>query len=294
MKAASLPLGTLGGIRLKLNLLWVVFIAVWGAAGLFLQVVVVSCSLVAHEFAHGLAARGLGIKLEEIELYPFGGVARIAEQLELEPYVERRLALAGPSANLLLAALAVVLHNRGLYNRELLQFIIESNLVLAIFNLLPAMPLDGGRVLRSYLTPVMGYRAATEQASRSGQILAAVLLVIGLAGGCAGYFNWSLILAALFLFVAASREKNRAVYLFIRSLMAKESELLKKGCLRGEQLVVLEETRLLEIFRLFSPQRYHFILVLDRSQRLQGKIPESSLVKAAVKKGLDIPVKQIL
>ncbi len=289
-----MPLGTLGGVKLKINLLWVVFVVIWGMAGLLPQVAVVCCSLTAHELAHSLAARALGIKVMEIELYPFGGVARIAEQLELEPFVERRLSLAGPSANLVLAALAVMLYNRGLYNRELWQFVIESNLVLAVFNLLPAMPLDGGRVLRSYLAPVMGYRAATEQAARAGQFLAAAMLVAGLAGGDAGYLNWSVMLAGLFLFVAASRERSQAVYTFIRSLMVKESELLKKGCLRGEQLVVLEETRLLEIFRLFSPQRYHFILILDRSQRLQGEISESTLVNAAVKNGLDIPVKQLL
>ncbi len=291
---ASLPLGTLGGIRLKLNLLWVVFVFIWGAAGLLPQLAIVICSLAVHELAHILVARTLGIKMTEIELYPFGGVSRISEQLELEPFVERRLSLAGPSANLVLAALAVMLHNRGLCNRELLQFVIESNLVLAIFNLLPAMPLDGGRVLRSYLAPVMGYRKATEKAARVGQFLAATMLASGLIGVYTGCFNWSLMLAGLFLFVASSRERGQAVYTFIRSLMSKESELLKKGCLRGEQLVVLEETRLLEIFRLFSPQRYHFILILDRSQRLRGEISESTLVKAALTKGLDIPVKQIL
>jgi len=284
----------MGRIKLKLNLMWVIFAVIWGMAGLLPQVAVVCCSLAVHELAHCLAARALGIRVTEIELYPFGGVARIAEQLELEPFIERRLSLSGPSANLLLAALAIVIHNRDLYNRELLQFVIESNLVLALFNLLPAMPLDGGRVLRSYLAPVMGYRAATEQAARAGQVLAIVMLVAGLAGGCKGHFNWSLVLVALFLYVAACRERGQAVYSFIRSLMAKESELLKKGCLRGEQLVVLEETRLLEIFRLFSPQRYHFILVVDRSLRPRGEISESTLVKAALKKGLNTPVKQIL
>ncbi|NMA92284.1 MAG: peptidase M50 [Firmicutes bacterium] len=289
-----MPLGSIGGVKLRLSLLWVVFIALWGLAGFLPRVALVCGFLAVHELAHGLAARLLGVKVAEVELYPFGGVARIAEQLELEPYVERRIALAGPAANLLLAALAVMFHNRGLGPRDWLQFMIESNLVLALFNLLPALPLDGGRVLRSYLAPLVGYRAASRQAARVGQFLAVALLLVGLATGYGGHFNWSLMVAALFLFVAASRERSQAVYQFIRSLVGKESELLKKGCLRGEQLVVLEETRLLEIFRLFSPQRYHFILVLDRSQRLRGKISESTLVKAALREGLNIPVKRVL
>ena len=232
--------------------------------------------------------------MKEVELFPFGGVARIDEQLELEPLVERRLALAGPVANLILAALAVPFYNRCPLNREIIVYLIEVNLFLAFFNLLPALPLDGGRILRSYLLPRLGYRVATETAARAGQGLALFMFAAGLIGACCGALNWSLMPVAIFVFVAATREKQQAVYAFLRSLASKENELLQKGCLRGEQLVALEGTKLLEIFRLFTPHRYHFIHILDRSRERVGEVSESSLVRIALQKGVDIPVKQVL
>ena len=226
--------------------------------------------------------------------YPFGGIAKIDEQLELEPYVERRLAWAGPAANLALAGLGIILYARIDHGENLLLFFIQANLTLAAFNLLPALPLDGGRILRAYLTPHRGFRAATEQAALLGQILAVLLFTAGLAGFLHNYFNLSLLVVAVFLFIAATKEKQQAVYTFLRSLGAKEHQLFKHGALRGAQLIVLEETRLIDVFRLFLPQRYHFIRVMDRTQHCHAELTEASLIRAAMQKGLDIPIKKIL
>lgn len=290
----KLPLGSLWGIRISLNPLLVVFVIGWGFLGTLSGALLIFLVVLAHELAHSLAARALGVNVKEVELYPFGGVARIEEQLELEPYVERRLALAGPAVNMALAGGAVILFNRAIGGADLLRFFIELNLTMAFFNLLPALPLDGGRLLRSYISPLCGYRAATEHAARSGQVIAVLLFIAGAAGWQMGRINWSLLPVAIFLFAAATREKRQAIYAFLRSLPAKEYELQKKGCLRGEQLVALEETRLLDIFRLFSPHRYHFVRVISRSRRESREISESSLVRAAIKEGVNIPIKKVL
>ncbi|MEW5785828.1 MAG: site-2 protease family protein [Bacillota bacterium] len=289
-----MPLGSLWGIRIRLNPLFLLFAVLWFIAGAPLELLLICLSVLLHEFAHGLAGRALGLQVKEVELYPFGGVARIEAQLELEPQTERWLAWAGPSFNLALAGAAVVLYARSFPGSTLLLFLIQANLVLAIFNLLPALPLDGGRILRSYLAPLIGYRKATEQAARLGQGLAALLLLVGIIGQLRGDFSVSLILVGIFLFFAAAREKKQAVYAFLRALGAKERSLGERGGLRGELLVVLEETRLLEVFRLFSPQRYHFVRVMDRANRVSGEITESSLIRAAMQKGLEIPIKKIL
>lgn len=173
-------------------------------------------------------------------------------------------------------------------------YFIEVNLLLAFFNLLPALPLDGGRILRSYLAPRWGYRAATEAAARAGQGLAALLFAAGLIGSWYGAVNWSVMPVAVFVFIAATREKRQAVYAFLRSLAAKERELAQRGCLRGEHLVALEETKLLEIFRFFTPQRYHFIRILDRSRGRVGEVSETALVRTALQEGVDVPVKRAL
>jgi len=250
--------------------------------------------VLAHELAHGLVGKAMGLKVSEIEFYPFGGVARIEELLELEPFLERRLAWAGPAANLALAAAAVVVYSRFFPGSEPLLFFIRSNLILAFFNLLPALPLDGGRILRATLAPLLGYRAATEKASLMGQLAALLLCGSGIYLWNRGSIGLSMILVGVFLFFAATREKQRAAFFFLRSLGVKEREMLKRGGLKGEQIVVLEETRLVDVFRLFSPQRYHMVRVMNRSQQLHGEITETALIRAAIDQGLDIPIKKIL
>jgi stage IV sporulation protein FB len=289
-----LPLGSLFGIRIRLHPLFLCLALFCFIIGSGLEFALICLIILWHEFAHGFIGRRLGLHIAEIELYPFGGIAKIDEQLELEPYVERRLAWAGPAANLALAGLGIILYARIDHGENLFLFFIQANLTLAAFNLLPALPLDGGRILRAYLTPHRGFRAATEQAALLGQILAVLLFTAGLAGFLHNYFNLSLLVVAVFLFIAATKEKQQAVYTFLRSLGAKEHQLFKHGALRGAQLIVLEETRLIDVFRLFLPQRYHFIRVMDRTQHCHAELTEASLIRAAMQKGLDIPIKKIL
>ena len=287
-------LGSIFGIKVRLNPLFIaaaLFCFVSGTGPEFLLICLI---VLLHELAHGFTGRLLGLAFKEIELYPFGGVARMEEQLELEPYIEKRLAWAGPALNLALAGLGMVAYSSLEGEPALLLFFIQANLVLALFNLLPALPLDGGRILRAALTPHRGFRAATEIAALLGQILAGLLFAAGLLFLYRDHHNLSLLIVAPFLFYAATKEKKQAIYTFLRSLGAKEHELFKRGALRGIELVVLEETRLLDIFRLFLPQRYHFIRVLDKSQRCTAELSEAALLRAAQQRGLDIPIKKIL
>ena len=289
-----MPLGSIFGIKIRLNPLFLGAALFCFVTGRGLQFLLVCLIILLHELAHGVTGRLLGLAIDEIELYPFGGVACIDEQLELEPYIEKRLAWAGPALNLALAGLGLILYTRLSREPVLLLFFIQANLVLALFNLLPALPLDGGRILRASLTPQRGFRAATEMAALLGQILAGLLFAAGLLGFYHYHYNLSLLVVAPFLFYAATKEKQQAVYAFLRSLGAKEHALFKHGALRGTQLIVLEETRLLDVFRLFLPQRYHFIRVLDRTQRCTAELSEASLIRAAQQRGLDIPIKKIL
>ncbi|WP_227269500.1 site-2 protease family protein [Roseobacter weihaiensis] len=175
-------------------------------------------SLLLHELAHSVVARRLGVPVENITLFLFGGVA----ELEAEPQsarVEFWVALAGPAMSLCLALgfwclaqLAQVFPDFS-NGTAVLSYLALVNLVLALFNLVPAFPLDGGRVLRAYLWHRTGDALrATEIASRSGTIFAYFLMAMGLFALFQGALiagMWQMLLGGFVLFAARSSYRTQ-------------------------------------------------------------------------------------
>lgn len=151
----------------------------------FITSVVLFVCVIGHELAHALAAKLEGIQTREIVLHPFGGLARLAREPDT-PRAEFRIAIAGPVASFLLAMLFFLMGvgaSRSLTGALplLLYWIFFFNLLLAVFNLFPGYPLDGGRVLRAFLWK-RGYdlTEATILTGRSGQIIASALVIFGI------------------------------------------------------------------------------------------------------------------
>jgi Zn-dependent protease len=177
-------------------------------------------SVALHELGHSLAARAFGIPVKEIVLLPLGGVAQIARNPE-KPAHELVIAVAGPLVNVAIAALLLgpvaalagpdLLAGEGLALTGqpslamLLTWLLVSNISLVLFNLIPAFPLDGGRIFRAGLSMVVGARTATRVAVAVGQVLAVGIGLFGLVAG-----NFILVLIAVFVFVGAGQETAEA------------------------------------------------------------------------------------
>lgn len=230
----SIKVTEIAGIPLKLHITFFIIIAlgawqwagrsddplagaVFGALlmiGLFLCVVL-------HELGHSLTARLFGIETREILLLPLGGVAQLNKNPD-QPRHELLIALAGPLVNVVIAVLLVIvgltphvnLFNtllngqgllQGLSNEptlpNLLLWLLSANISLVLFNLIPAFPLDGGRVLRALLAMWLGQRPATRIAAWIGQLAAIGLGLFGLFSG-----NLLLTFVAVFIFVGAAQE----------------------------------------------------------------------------------------
>jgi Zn-dependent protease len=151
-----------------------------------------------HELGHSLVAQYYGIQVREITLYPIGGVAGLA-QMPRVPHIELHVAIAGPLVNLILAGLFAILN--AVVASPLLTMIVGVNLALALFNLIPGFPLDGGRILRALLARRTSYLRATEIATRIGQTVAVGLGILGLLS-----FHLMLVLLSVFIFFAAKAE----------------------------------------------------------------------------------------
>jgi len=192
------------GIPIELHITFVLLLLVvfyfWGVEGLILYIFLFT-SVVLHELGHSYVAKKYGITIEKILLLPIGGVAMMGQ---ISKEGEFKIAIAGPLVSLTLGGLFLILSsfmdiNMG--NYPLFQTVGVLNIMLGIFNLLPAFPMDGGRVFRALMSKKYSYLKATKIASTVGQFLSLMLLVLGLLS-----LNVILVLIALFIYYGASQE----------------------------------------------------------------------------------------
>lgn len=219
----SFSLGRLFGSELKVHVTFLVLLgwislAAWMTEGVSaalqnaIFVLALFACVIAHEYGHAIMARRFGISTPDITLLPIGGMARLSRMPE-KPNQEIAVALAGPAVNLVIWALLVVFLDADAGIEELARGSSQGgglidqlaivNLYLLAFNLLPAFPMDGGRVLRAVLSGYMGRRRGTDAAALIGRIMAILFGLFGLSIG-----NPFLILIAAFVFFAASAEAS--------------------------------------------------------------------------------------
>jgi Zn-dependent protease/CBS domain-containing protein len=192
----------------------------WAEAGASIAFVFVLFGIVVlHELGHALTARRFGIRTRDITLLPIGGVARLHKMPE-DPKQELLVALAGPAVNVALAVLlfAIIgagsqlsrIFQVGLFEGDFLPSLMWVNIALVVFNLIPAFPMDGGRVLRALLALRMSYVRATNVAAGIGQTLALVFAFVGLSSVFFGHLgpisNPFLLFIALFVWMGARAE----------------------------------------------------------------------------------------
>ena len=189
--------------------------SLWAVGAILLPIAMVFTCVVFHEYGHALMARHFGIRTQGITLFPIGGVA-ILEREPASPAQELWIAVAGPAVNFLLAGLLLVglLATKGMPSELLsapsdasaLGWLLRVNLLLGTFNLLPALPMDGGRILRAALALRMSNFAATRIASRVARGIAALMIFFGVTRG-----QWMLALIGTFVWSTAKAELVRAM-----------------------------------------------------------------------------------
>jgi stage IV sporulation protein FB len=298
----SIPLFTVAGTTLRLHLTFLLLLAwvaaIYGAEGGvpaaldgILFVCLVFLCVVLHEFGHIAAARRYGIRTPDITLLPIGGVARL-ERMPERPAREIFVALAGPLVNVVIAALLFLILGARFDFGDMAQIeaaqlsltgrLAAVNVLLVLFNMIPAFPTDGGRVLRALLAFRLGRVRATKAAALAGQIFAGLFVIVGLMG------NPFLALIGVFIFLAGSAESQdvsqRAA---ARDLRVGDAMIVRFESL-GPQSVAEDASRLLLIT---TQQEFP---VLDGDDRLRGMVTRDALIAALREGGPQTPVTRFM
>ena len=296
----AIRLGRIAGIEVRIHVTFFLLLAWLGVAGfeagglseamnVVLLVCIVFLCVLLHEFGHAFAARRCGIRTPDITLFPFGGVARI-ERMPENPRQEIFIALAGPAVNVVIAAVlwvALAISGRVVRPEQmglaasLAIEVMSVNVILLLFNLIPAFPMDGGRVLRALLAMRLDHARATRIAAHIGQALAVALGFVGVFGISTYEIAPSpmLIIVAIFVFMAAGNEAGavqmQAVTrgLSVASAMVTEFKALPRNASLGEAADVLLHTS------------QHEFPVIDPDGTLRGIFTRNELVAALRESG---------
>lgn len=285
LKGIRLPWqgGVLG--RIKFHPLFLLLAVAAVGAGLWRELVVLFLLVMLHELGHAAMAAHFGYEVEEVSLLPFGGVARLSYgSIGFAPRHEAAIAVAGPAVNLLLMALAYTMGMVHLWPLSFVHQVIELNVWIAVFNLMPGLPLDGGRVLRAARARTHGYETATVEAYQVSLWISIFLLVLGGAALWSGYPHLGIVILGVFLFVSAWTGKRQIAAETVRFLDAKRKRSTvnaKPQVVRA--IAVSHETVMREVVRQFAPERYHMVYVLDANGDVRTIVEENEILEAVFK-----------
>lgn len=303
----SFRIATVAGIPVYVHVTFVVlilfvFLQDWArgrdlraALGGVLFILAIFGTVVLHEFGHALTARRYGIHTRDITLLPIGGLARL-ERIPDVPRQELWVALAGPAVNIALAALtamALVLSNGSAMpalgeellagapadmDAVLMRFM-AINVWLALFNLIPAFPMDGGRALRAILAERMDYVKATETAASLGQALALVFGFIGL------FTNPFLMFIALFVWMGATAEASSVT---VRDAVS--GVPVSRAMITDFRTLDADDTLQAAAMAVIAGSQRDF--PVTAGGRLVGVLTRDALVRAITERGLGSPVRE--
>jgi Zn-dependent protease/CBS domain-containing protein len=298
----SLNIGSIAGTQVRVHITFLLFLGwIFFAAytsggpqeawsGLIFMLLLFACVL-AHEFGHIFTARAFGVPTPDVTLLPIGGVARLARIPE-KPSEELLVAIAGPLVNVAIALVLIAVAGATLDTQHLVAMesakvslvdrLAEVNLFLALFNMIPAFPMDGGRVLRALLATKLGHLRATEIAAAIGQVVAFGLGFAGLFG------NPLLIFIAVFVYMAASSEAQLvAIRAMSRDVPVSAAMMTELATLTPDEHIDAAVETLLRTSQSVFP-------VVDSDHRLVGVLDRDGMIRALKTLGPDARVQQAM
>jgi Zn-dependent protease len=293
----SFKIGSAWGIPIELHITFILLMAVVFFLSLpqlylFILILFLFVFVVLHELAHSVVARHYRIKVRKIILYPIGGVSEI-EEIPEKPRIEWRMAIAGPLTSFVIGGVLLALNQiisieapatsltpsintAGSLTLDLAAL----NLILGAFNLIPAFPMDGGRVFRALLAERMKFSDATKYAAFIGRLFGIVMVMAGI------FYDLSLTIIGVFIYIGASEEAEQTI---ISTTMAR---VQVKDVMYPEVASVKPDTTLAEALEVMFKARYHDVLI-EKDGAFQGIVTWNEIMKVKPEQRYEIQVGQL-
>lgn len=300
----SVKLAKIAGIEVRMHLTFLLLLAWIGVvyyreggapaavSGIVFILLIFLC-VILHEFGHAMAAKAFGIQTPDITLLPIGGVARL-QRMPDQPWQELIVAIAGPMVNVVIAGVLFLVMGLQMNAESTTEALVDPagsmltkvavvNVFLVVFNMIPAFPMDGGRVLRSLLAMVMPFAKATMIAARVGQALAFVFGFYGLLAP-----HPLLIFIALFVYLGASQENSMAQMKDVTSgVHVSDAMVTELATLTGTDTIDDAIEALLRTSQ-------HEFPVLDENDRVLGILTREPMIRALKQTGPETPVTEVM
>ncbi len=277
--------------KLRVNGVLIAVAIAFTLGGFYREMIGAWGSLLFHEAAHIGALKRAGLTFYEIELFPFGGVAKIEDLLA--PREEIKIALAGPLANIIIICVLLVLRFGGIVIGEWSNYLLAINTMMATVNMLPALPLDGGRVLRAFLAQRYGYNHGTWfvlKISRLLTVFIASLCIFLFLRGIAGMVT----LFLAFFILVKSRPRPEDVVLLKLGDMLNRDKQIAHGALKGEFWSAPGKLQIKDVLLHINPRLFHIVMVVDESMKIMGALEEKDLQRALLEGNLQKTLEELL
>ncbi|WP_185897409.1 M50 family metallopeptidase [Paenibacillus zeisoli] len=271
----------LGGIQFSVHPLFVVIMLASVLTGRFLELIALFGIVFVHELGHVAAARWFGISVLSVTMLPFGGNAVMEDTGNITAGKEIVIALAGPFQNLVLIGITLLLHQNAVWEGAFPDYFIQCNMLIALFNLLPILPLDGGKISQALCSLSLPYHSTILWCTRVSVLFSGLVIIYAVGPWLmGGALQLNLLLIGSFLLYSNLTDYRNVHYRFLRFLMNRDksfSQHLIQGSL--VQPIIADTSKPLDrILRLLRREKYHFIYVMNHEGQVMAVVPEQKII----------------
>lgn len=263
---------------IKINKLFLPYIVILFILGFKGNIMVSLFFVILHEIVHYLTARKYGFSGFYIEIKPIGTILNLKDLNDADPVEDLVISLSGPIFNICCGLVFFIISYY--YNSDFLYTCFLTNIALGLFNLLPAFPLDGGRIFRDVLALKTIYKRANSITVKISLLIGFSVIFIFSFLMFFGFYNFSICIMGIFIIYASYKEKERIVYIIMADVIRKKTKFLDRGFIENKSISIHFKNDLLKAMSILDKNKYNIFYVLNDEMKLLGILYEEELIEA--------------